>query len=342
MSERAFCSYFDHRYLPRALAMIESLRANGCNDEVWVLCLSQTCRDILERLALANIRLVDLSALEEAYPQLHALRSQRSPIEFYFTCTPLIVEYVFAHQPEAGMVTYLDGDLYFFDRVESVFEEIGDAPVAIIPHNYPPKLARLKKFGTYNVGWVSFRRTSEGAQCLRWWAERCLEWCFDEVAGDGRFADQGYLDNFSAHAPHLCVIRHPGMNTAPWNVDNYAITASGDHVFINDRPLVFFHFQGLRQAWKYFFFASHRYYRARMGKILRNRVYLPYVRRLLYWSECATPILDRKPAEKALPRGSQSIRERGRAVLRNLVQIVLKLMDLLTGRAILAVKGKVY
>jgi hypothetical protein len=48
-----------------------------------------------------------------------------------------------------------------------------------------------------------------------------------------------------------------------------------------DRPLVFFHFQGLRKALRWFIFSSHRVYRAPFSSAVRNHIYKPYVDELL-------------------------------------------------------------
>ena len=75
--------------------------------------------------------------------------------------------FVLAREAGAEWVTYLDGDLFFFVSPAIIYEELEDASVAIIPHRYPPKLARLRKFGTYNVGWVGARNDSDGAAVIQ-------------------------------------------------------------------------------------------------------------------------------------------------------------------------------
>ena len=73
-----------------------------------------------------------------------------------------------------------------------------------------------RRFGLYNVGWVSVRRRDDGIAALRWWRERCIEWCYDRVEGD-RFADQRYLDRLPEMFSGIHVISHLGANLAPWN-----------------------------------------------------------------------------------------------------------------------------
>ena len=80
----------------------------------------------------------------------------------------------------------------------------------------PGALADQRRFGIYNVGWVSVRRRDDGIAALRWWRERCIEWCYDRVEGD-RFADQRYLDRLPELFAGVHVIEHLGANLAPWN-----------------------------------------------------------------------------------------------------------------------------
>ena len=41
--------------------------------------------------------------------------------------------FVLSNEPDAEWVTYLDGDLYFFERPDPIYDELGGAAVAIIP-----------------------------------------------------------------------------------------------------------------------------------------------------------------------------------------------------------------
>ena len=119
-------------------------------------------------------------------------------------------------------MTYLDGDLFFFASPETIYAELQDAAVAIIPHRYAARIGRLRKFGTYNVGWVGARNDSDGTAVIKWWREKCIEWCHDIVDGD-RFADQGYLDSFPRLFSRVRIIDNIGANLAPWNIGNYRI-----------------------------------------------------------------------------------------------------------------------
>src|SRR5437868_3188599 len=108
---RHFCTYFDHRYLPRGLALTESLRRHCPDFRLWVLCLSRECHDILTQLALPELRLIDLAEFARGDDALLQAKQNRSLIEYYFTCTPSLPLYVLNADPDVETVTYLDSDL---------------------------------------------------------------------------------------------------------------------------------------------------------------------------------------------------------------------------------------
>src|SRR4051812_11369528 len=126
MAKRVYCSYFDHNYLSRGLALYHSLQRHAPGSRLWVLCLSEACHRILAALDLPNILPVRLADLEAADPEVAATRSGRSAIEYYFTCTPAWMLFVLEREPGAEWVTYLDGDLFFYASPETVYDELED------------------------------------------------------------------------------------------------------------------------------------------------------------------------------------------------------------------------
>ena len=149
-----------------------------------------------------------------------------------------------------GSIAYIDADCFLFADLAPLYDEVGDAPVAIIPHRWTPKHAdRLRSAGIYNVSWVYFNRS--GLQCLIDWRADCLEWCYWEVKPDGRFADQGYLNDWpQRYGAH--VVQHLGANLAPWNQEQYTYEVNGTGLMISDGkrtdPLLFYHFHGYQNA----------------------------------------------------------------------------------------------
>jgi glycosyltransferase involved in cell wall biosynthesis len=275
-----YCCYFDHRYLPRGLAMIRSLKKHDPGAVVWVLCLSEECHQVLSLLREPAVHLIQLEDLEAAFPALAEARSNRSLIEFYFTCTPSLVRFVLSRVAEQDVVTYVDSDLYFFSSPEPLFGELGSNSVSIIPHRFPKRLQYLERYGLYNVGWMSFRNDARGNAVACWWQDRCNEWCYDVLDGD-RFADQKYLDHIATDFKGVVVIAHPGANLAPWNLAAYRLSVSVARLMVDDVwPLIFFHFHGLRQAGERVYIPGHFRYRAPFGRLVRKRLYKPYIQNL--------------------------------------------------------------
>ncbi len=247
-----YCTLFDRNYLTRGLALYRSLVGWDNALRLWVLCLDGQTETLLRQLDLPGLHLIALPALEAGDPALAATRSTRTPVEYYFTCTPALVSHLFATVTDIGCLTYIDADLYFFGDPQAIFDEIGDAEIGIVGHRFPPHLTELEKYGRYNVAWNTFRRGPEGMACLARWREQCIEWCYDRLE-DGRFGDQKYLDEWPGLYESLQVIAHPGANLAPWNYPNIRLTQRERTYFTNDQRLIFYHFHGFKQLASHIF-----------------------------------------------------------------------------------------
>jgi hypothetical protein len=277
----AYCTYFDSGYLSRGLALIKSLRDHDDHAPVWVLALDDATSSYLEEAQLPGVFTLAMTDIEAAEPLLSPLKADRSRMEYIFTSTPLLMRWVTNRQedPET-VVIYLDSDLFFFDAPSLVLDALGSGSVGIIEHKYPARLAsKLAKYGQFNVGWVGIRADSHGRECLDWWAASTLAWCFDKPE-DGKYADQGYLDQFPQRFQSVVTLESKGFNLAPWNTGGHSLTISGSAVLVDSvDPLVFFHFHGLRRVGSWFV-SSQLIYGAQMGRVLRDAVYTPYVRSL--------------------------------------------------------------
>jgi hypothetical protein len=241
-----FCTYFDKRYLTRGLALHRSIETQATGPFVlWILCLDELTHDVLRDLRLRGVRLIRLEDLERFDTGLAKARADRTLIEYYWTCKASLALYLFEQESTIETISILDGDLFFFGDPKAIEAELGQGSVLIVPHRFPPALEHQRRYGTFNAGLVSFRRDPSGEAALRWWRERCLEWCRDEVEGD-RYADQRYLEAFPGRFPGVVAARHKGIGLGPWNcaVGNIAMRTS--KVFVDGEPLIFYHFHGLR------------------------------------------------------------------------------------------------
>jgi hypothetical protein len=235
-----FCTYLDHNYLSRATVMIASLRRFMPDVRLYILSLSDSCTKMLRELNLPNVEIVPLAAIEEAYPELVAVKPERTLIEYYFTLSPFLPHYLFGNTT-ADRITYIDADLYFYTSPQPVLDSLADASVAITPHRFSFEYRNHVVFGLFNVAWISYRRSAEGLECLNTYKADCAAWCYDRLE-DGRFGDQKYLDSWPSRYPSLKIITHKGVNLAIWNANGYMIRTKNDLIMIDEDPLVFYHF----------------------------------------------------------------------------------------------------
>jgi len=271
-----FCTAFDSRYLFKGLALYHSLSRHAPGATLWVLCLDSATERVLGGLPLPGLRPVPLTELEAAEPALRAVKPDRSRVEYYFTCTPAWLWHLLTRVPGAAPITYLDADLYFFSSPASLVEETLSGSIAILPHRFAPAYRHLERYGIYNVSWLTFLDDRPARECLAWWRNRCIEWCYDRLEGD-RYADQKYLDDWPTRFENVHVIANEGAGVAPWNVAGYPIGRREAGLRAGNAPLVFYHFHGFRRLARWLFDPGLTRYGAEMTPLLREAVYLPYV-----------------------------------------------------------------
>ena len=242
---RWFCTLFDRNYLFKGLALYRSLERWARDFTLVILCMDDITYDTLAKLTLPRARLVRLHEFEDS--ELLRAKATRSMIEYYWTCTPSLPLFVLDRVPEAEAVTYLDADLFFYGDPEPLFTEMATASIMIHEHRFPPRLAEQAQYtGIYNVAWVTFRRDDNGVACASRWRGQCIEWCYYRHE-DGRMGDQKYLDTWTRDFAGVHVLRHKGGGLAPWNIEQYRIDCRSDGiVYVDNDPLIFYHFHGLR------------------------------------------------------------------------------------------------
>lgn len=277
---RAYCTYFDARFLPRGLALHASLLRHAPESRLWIMALDEDCHRALAALRLKNVTLLRLSDLERADPELPSVRPTRSALEYALTCTPSLPRYVFDRMPEADLVTYLDADLYFFADPEPMFEELGSGTILITPHRYAAPFRGWTRFtGVYNDGWVTFRRGVTADACLARWREQCLEWCYNRSEA-GRFTEQQYLDDWTDRYAGVVESTLPGANVGPWNLGTRRVRLSDDGVLIDERPLIFYHFSGIKRLAPGVYDLGTTDFRARPNRAAKRGIFAPYIREL--------------------------------------------------------------
>ena len=242
---RFFCTYFDENYIPQGQALLYSIKKYHKNFHMFVCPITNSAESLFKKLRPEDTTIINPNLLEKFEPKLKGLKKQRSKVEFYFTCTPVIISYVLKKY-SLPYVEYIDSDMFFFSSSERLFKKLKKASVAITPHRFARTEKIHLKYGKYNVGWMFFKNNLSGKMCLKWWTSQCLKWCYDRVEKN-RYADQKYLDQFPKRFKDVISIEMSGFNEAPWNVDPKKVKIKNKEIFVGRFKLILYHFSGLKK-----------------------------------------------------------------------------------------------
>jgi hypothetical protein len=240
-----FCTLFDINFLHRGLAMYNScIKHGGDGFTMWILCLDEASKKILDGLNLHNAVILTVSDLNNK--ELEATKSGRSNSEFAWTCKHSLIRYAISKIPEGEIINYIDADLFLFAHPQSVYEELGENSILITPHRFEEEeKAREKKVGSFNAGMIFMRKDDISRRCLSRWTKQCLDWCFAKYE-ETRYGDQKYLDEWPTLYPKVVVSKNKGLNIGTWNIQKYSVTKQDGQIFIDDKILTWYHFHGFR------------------------------------------------------------------------------------------------
>jgi hypothetical protein len=235
-----FVTLFDDSFLPIGLALYNSLVAQARPFHLWVVAIDDDVERHLGQLALPDLTVIPLRSMET--PELLAVKPGRTRAEYCWTLTPFTTRAVFDRDSTAERATYVDADLFFLNDPRLLLDELDQSGkhVLITEHAYAPEYHRSHDSGRFCVQFLTFDRSDSALEVMRWWQERCLEWCFARYE-DGKFGDQVYLDQWpTLFGDRVHIVRQVEKTLAPWNVRHFAEQ--------NRSPLdpVFYHFHGLR------------------------------------------------------------------------------------------------
>lgn len=266
-----FCTLFDSNYLPRALVMYDSILATGENFTLFVICFDDLALEVLKKLKLANLVAIALNDFESK--ELLAVKKTRTAGEYCWTCTPHVIRYVL-NTYQLAQVTYLDADLCFYEKPSILLAEFeqANASVLITEHRYTSIYDYSATSGIYCVQFMTFNADERGLNVLQWWQDRCLEWCYNRHE-DGKFGDQKYLDDWTTRFDGVHVLQHLGGGVAPWNVQQYKVHKIESNLYVNEAPIVFYHFQD----YKYYKNGIHDFIGGcRLNAVVVELLYRPY------------------------------------------------------------------
>lgn len=248
-NSNCFVTLFDSKYLIRGLAMYESLINTLVKFTLFIIAFDDITYEKLSGFALKNVCVISLKEFED--DELKRIKGERTQQEYCWSCSAKAILYIL-EKYMIDVCTYIDADLFFYANPQVLIDELADdESVIITEHRYAEYCDSTSITGKYCVQFITFKRDENGMQSLRWWKDRCMEWCFAEPE-DGKFGDQVYLNEFPVRFKGVHELRNIGGGVAPWNVSRYSCEKHNNQYFIYEKetgvecPLVFYHFHGLK------------------------------------------------------------------------------------------------
>jgi hypothetical protein len=244
VTTRTFCTILSRNYLPKALALGESLRRHEDGATLRILFIDVAREEDLP--AITGVECMSTVRLGLSARRVQELAMSYDLVEFATAVKPLLLAALLETSDQAF---YLDPDTYLVAPMEELTPALAASPGGILltPHFLGPPPAdadhsdgHLLLVGVNNLGFCGVDRRA-GAALDWWWSHLETECLYDPLAG--LFVDQKWMDIGSSHY-QASSFRHPGYNVSVANLwerplttspEGYRIASSGD-------PLRMFHF----------------------------------------------------------------------------------------------------
>ncbi len=250
----AFCSIIAKNYLPQANVLINSLRRHNPDAVFFLLIVDATINNHYDDDFVKILSPHDLSLNQDSLSKMHLIYDV---VEFSTSMKPSLLKHILGLG--FNTATFLDPDIQVFGPLNYAIEKAQENHIVVTPHrltptqNYRDEIIFLK-YGVFNLGFICVSK--ESLQFLEWWESR-LETGATRFEFSDIFTDQKWVNLLPAYFNYH-VLRHPGYNVAPWNLDERDFSATGQNFWVGNEPLIFIHFSqmsgllvrgGLNQDW---------------------------------------------------------------------------------------------
>lgn len=241
-----FGTIVSQQYTLQFLAFYLSLTEKIENFHIWILCVDSYAHDILNKMELPNVTLINVTQLEDE--ELKDIKNTRSLQEYCWTLKPYLCSYILQNYGEADHIIYCDADKFFFSDPTALLDEWGLYSIFLCRQRGTPELEH--RFGMYQAGLIGFKREKNSLDILSWWKMKCLENCSTTYdAYYNSWGDQKYLDGIPHLFGNIKIIDNIGINAAPWNLvmnNNHATAQKDKQIYIDNRPLISYHFGSMK------------------------------------------------------------------------------------------------
>jgi len=219
---RYLCTVFTDSYLPQALTLWESLRAqigaSGSGSDWRFLALRIGAADPPTRVPEEfRDACLDATAHDLDHP---GARFWYDPFEYANAIKGALHRHM-TTRSDAREWWYVDADCVLIGHPDRLSEQWREAPILASPHRREPVAGdrgwdlRFLGYGVHNGGLLGVRPAPAATDFTRWFADR-LTWLGFAEPSLGLFVDQRWLDLLPSYFP-TDRIEDAGLNVAYWN-----------------------------------------------------------------------------------------------------------------------------
>lgn len=233
---RHYCSIFDKYYLIQGLAVYKSLRHSSEEYKFYPLCMDKTSYDLIKKMNLEYVIPIQLDDIMT--DELNEVQSITTKGQFCWVCQPIICQYIL-NIFKAEIVIYLEADSLFYADPEILITELSNYSVSLVPHNFSPEFDNSKIAGEYCVQFNAFKNDRFAQDVLNYWKENCFKYT---KLKPNVYPGQLCLNNWIRLYANVKSIENIGAGVAPWNVNKYKVSTQINQIYVDNQPLVFYHF----------------------------------------------------------------------------------------------------
>ncbi|MGE5630417.1 MAG: glycosyltransferase [Caulobacteraceae bacterium] len=270
-----YCTIVSKEYLHKGLMLYKSLKKYDQAFKMFFVCMNDDAKALLSGIITDNAVFISIEDVEREDTELASVKAGRNEKEYAWTSKASIFLYLFKNYPKVDRILWLDSDIVFFSSPKPIFDRFKSCSILLTKERFKGINKRLNKvYGIFNTGLMGFKRDKYSIKCLKWFREKCIEWCFNWVL-PGKWSDQMYVNDWEKRFKRVRVIKHTGINVTAWNVQGCKIEKVDNKIFLDHKKLVFYHYSGFN------YFNKNEFELCCYIKIpeaVKREIYMPYVK----------------------------------------------------------------
>lgn len=242
-------------YMHYALTLRNSfLKHNpGCRFTIFLMDMLENDEQVNMFRSISEMNVEVLNFLElkngiSSDKKIEEMLFKYTILEMNTAIKPYVIEYLLRDGHDK--VLYIDPDIMFYSSIDDLDIKLNYNDVILTPHilepyadDKRPSEIDIMMGGTYNLGFIAVRKSSNVFKLLTWWQDRLFDRGYSDI-NNGMFTDQKWVDLIPSLFEKVCVYKNPGYNVAYWNLHERQLVHDGVWK-VNEKQLVFFHFSGM-------------------------------------------------------------------------------------------------